>query len=420
MLKNFLIAHIARLFSALIWLSVFYITLPRLFRINFSQSFWVACFIATMIYFFDYAIGEAIRNNLNGKSNLKSTIWLRRSLSIVFSLIAGFGTTVNVFLTQMNNYLPGVRANYIQKFRTGISDSETIFFVFLIIVIVFVVLDSVGIVVSRLQIQNVTLEEQKQVIDYQENQLTKSYQLQMDMISSIQHELGNKLPIAYGIMNDLRDAFKNLELSFPNFSMQNKIRDRLPGEPLTNVPSYSDLLHRLSSTLYYSISIVDNIRGIIKADPSSYQPEFQPVCSWLNRELASHLPDDGSVKLDVEINDTKLNFDNKQLSIAINNLAKNILVHAFHKFDGNKIIKVEVIESNDSVEICIFNTGNPLPTNFSMEKFLEPGGVMGETGNSGLGGYLIGMIIANHTGTINLQKSDRDIFETKAVIKFIK
>ena len=139
---------------------------------------------------------------------------------------------------------------------------------FIVISIAIFIGDNIGKVINRLAIQESVIAEKEDTIQVQvseiqhkDEQLEQSYQQQINIISSIQHELGNKLPIAKNTLSDLKSAFEKI----PSFDLDQKIRQRLPGESEASIDSFSDLHRRLETNLFYAISIVDNIRGVLKA-----------------------------------------------------------------------------------------------------------------------------------------------------------
>ena len=77
---------------------------------------------------------------------------------------------------------------------------------------------------------------------------------------------------------------------------------------------------------------------------------------------------------------------------------------------SNCLIKVSkyffLIERENEVELAIRNNGTNLPTGFLIENYIKPGGIMGSTGHSGLGGYLIGLIVSNHGAKLNIKEAD--------------
>ena len=75
-----------------------------------------------------------------------------------------------------------------------------------------------------------------------------------------------------------------------------------------------------------------------------------------------------------------------------------------HGFIDHKkyLIHFKVGLSNDKKEVIIEykNDGKPFPAAFSFEDFISYGNYAGETGHSGIGGYLIQQIMENHEGTL--------------------
>ena len=62
------------------------------------------------------------------------------------------------------------------------------------------------------------------------------------------------------------------------------------------------------------------------------------------------------------------------------------------------------MKKKNKVEIILMNNGEPFPEIMNTSSYTELNEFYGETGNSGIGGYLIGQVIRNHNGDLSIDK----------------
>jgi signal transduction histidine kinase len=236
---------------------------------------------------------------------------------------------------------------------------------------------------------------------YSEKQ--KSIEEQLKIFSAIQHELGNKIPALKHDLNDLRDFFNSKKNNGIDISKE-PIRDLLPGEKLTEISTVEELIQRMNKKITYCISSIDSLGSIIKASPNSFKAENQNLFNYLLKEKEKTGFDVLTAKVIVE-GDTNinLNIDSKQFSFLVQNFISNAFRHGgFEKFDKEYFILFKFYQKGSEIVLDIINNGNQLSHNYTIKQFLEPYNYHGSSGNSGLGGYLIGIVIKNHSGKIEI------------------
>jgi type I restriction enzyme M protein len=87
------------------------------------------------------------------------------------------------------------------------------------------------------------------------------------------------------------------------------------------------------------------------------------------------------------------------MTTALSNLIENAKNHGFK--DRKKYrVNFRVVQSEDKKELIIEykNDGRAFPKDFSFKDYISYGQYAGESGNTGIGGYLIHQIIENHDG----------------------
>ena len=249
---------------------------------------------------------------------------------------------------------------------------------------------------------------------------------QITIISSIQHELGNKLPALKNSIDDLKTFIQYAGNLDSAFSMESKIRPVLLGENQNEIDSLKNVFERVESILNYTISMVDDAGGIINSDPSRFKPQKTKLLEYLNSEVKNFQRVHGKVdNVKFEILDEEgpvMNIDKKQFTKALNNLLLNAIRHGFT--DGHKEYRmVFQLVPDDNYDILIIkNDGIPFPEDFTIQKYKQPYQYSGKTGHSGLGGYIINRVVENHNGTMDLLRDidPADTFKVQFEFKFPK
>jgi hypothetical protein len=415
-------SFLGRGLSVIIWIAVLYLGLPRLIYINRFTSLIVAVIPGFLLFLFDTFIAEK-KAEKEDSAEYYFMLAVRIISSIIISWLGGFAITITIFRSLFIDFTNLYKGNYVQIFMRMVEENQEVLISFIIFTFAVFIGDSLGRLLNRLSLQKVVMAEKEDTIHLQETeihekdeQLELSHLQQINIISSIQHELGNKLPIAKNTLSDLRGSLKRLS----SFEINRKIRDRLPGEPESAIDTFGDLLNRLESNLFYSISIVDNIRGVLKADPSRFQPSRQLLKSFLLSEVPKHINTIPNLNWTISGSDIEIEFDASQMSILTSNVIENTKRHGFNSNRGpNPVIDFNIEEYNGLTTLSIKNNGSPLPKEFSLEKFVRPGVVMGPTGHSGLGGYLIGLVATNHKATLEVNEA-REPYTVEIKLTFKK
>jgi type I restriction enzyme M protein len=239
-------------------------------------------------------------------------------------------------------------------------------------------------------------------------QIAKVASEQVNIISSIQHELGNKLPALKNTLDDLKRFFKYYSNKNASFSIDTKIRDILPGENPDEIDSVKDILDRSEKILNYTISMVDDAGGIINSDPSRFNPQRTNLSEFIITEINNLRRIHANyINVQFEVSSTEevwVLIDKKQISVALNNLIQNAVRHGFVEKDRKYNIAFQFIPDDNFLTLIVKNDGIPFPKDFTIEKYKQPYLFAGKSGNSGLGGFIINRIIENHGASMDLKK----------------
>lgn len=279
-----------------------------------------------------------------------------------------------------------------------------------------------------LQINLPSLEEQAQIIretkirllqeeEQKVEQLRKDLNLgkqkaqskQHKIISSLQHELGNRLPAVLTEIKNLKDYLRDKENDETNIKFSEPIFPIFQGEDANNVDSLATVISRIEAMLVHSINSLDSTSAIIKADRSKLHLERIKIKEFLEEIQQTYAIDDGfSIRIEVE-EDQHGNeipvyapLDKTQMTTLLTNLIDNAKRHGFNNTRKHYTIHFKVGLSADEQEVVLEykNDGAAFPSHFSFEDFISYGNYAGSTGHSGIGGYLVHQIIDNHNGNI--------------------
>jgi signal transduction histidine kinase len=274
--------------------------------------------------------------------------------------------------------------------------------------------------IGLIKTKTLQLESKTISINSIEKELIKSTQQQKNIIDGIQHELGNKIPAIINNFNDLKTFLTNFPKS-DYFSTSLKIRDPFPSEPLNSVDTINDVIRKIEQGLNYSILMIENMSSIITTDSASFNPSKGDINEFIKEEVELLLKNNPNISFVINESKVVCNFDTKQFKVLINNIIENAKKHSFTSSDKKYILKVYIKEDNNMINLQFSNNGHPFPKNFSAYQYTKQHTFYGETGNSGIGGYLIGLVVNHHQGKITIfEENIEPEFKTNILITIKK
>jgi len=283
-----------------------------------------------------------------------------------------------------------------------------------------------------LKINLPALDEQQQLVKEQKMELLKSKEqtverLRLDLnlgrqkaqdeqykiISSLQHELGNRLPTILTEFKNLTDYLQEKVETKENISFSEPIYPLFEEEDPNDIDTLGQVIERITQTLTHSINTLDSTSDIIKADRGKMNLEQVSINTFLH-QIRQLYAQEQLFEIWVEIEEDEngkerpieLWMDQGQMTTAITNLIANAKRHGFVDSNKKYTIRFEVGLTSNQQEVTIVckNDGRPFPSNFSFEDFISFGNYAGQTGHSGIGGYLIHRIIENHNGQLQYRR----------------
>lgn len=235
---------------------------------------------------------------------------------------------------------------------------------------------------------------------------------QYKIISSIQHELGNRLPAVLTEFKNLKDFLQDKIDSEEPVSWEEPIFPTYDEEDVSDIDSLRAVVQRMERMLVYAISTVDAMGGIIKADKTRLHLERTHIKTFL-QEFQRYYAGDPRFTIQIEVEEDEqgnelpiyTTMDRAQMTTVFSNLIENACRHGFVE-QKKYLIHFNVNMSADKKDVVIEykNDGRSFPDSFSFEDFKTYGNYAGDTGHSGIGGFLISQIISNHDGEIHLRE----------------
>ncbi len=232
---------------------------------------------------------------------------------------------------------------------------------------------------------------------------------QHKIISSLQHELGNRLPAVLTEIKNLKDYLYDKEDDGSSIRFSEPIFPIFQGEDASSVDSLKTVMDRIEYMLVHSINSLDSTSDIIKADRSKLKLERIKVKEFLE-EIQQTYADDEVFTIRIEVEEDQHGneipiyapLDKTQMTTLLTNLIDNAKRHGFSNARKHYTIHFKVGLSADEQEVVLEykNDGTAFPSHFSFEDFISYGNYAGKTGHSGIGGYLVHQIVDNHNGNI--------------------
>lgn len=236
-----------------------------------------------------------------------------------------------------------------------------------------------------------------------------------ELLGFVKHEIGN---IAGGITNDI--------INMKSFLTRKGIGldEKVSGSK--KAVSLSKVFDRMQSNMDDIENLMTNIEGIIYLAESQIQKSLVSFASFVKSECERvDLFKEKGIRLilrgsdfSIPLHGEKVLIDKNKFKVVIRNFVNNAIKHGFSEAINEKVIVFSLGEDKDYYYINIINNGEPFPDNFTLEDFLKFGGRHRSEKGSGIGGFLIGKVIDNHGGTIELITSGKTIYIEDDLVDF--
>jgi len=255
------------------------------------------------------------------------------------------------------------------------------------------------------------LQEEEQKVEKLRQRLNLDKQeaqnKQSRIISSLHHELGNRLPAILNEFKNLRDYLKDKATTNEKIDFDEAIFPCFEEDIHDNgADKLGPVLQRIERMLVQGISAIDAAGNIVNAERERMNLEYIDLLDFLEDFAKLYSTDKGfNISIDAVSDEKgsraamKTLIDRSQMTTALGNLIENAKHHGFR--DQKKYrINFRLALSEDKKELIIEykNDGRAFPKDFSFKDYISYGQYAGDSGNTGIGGYLIHQIIENHDG----------------------
>jgi signal transduction histidine kinase len=236
----------------------------------------------------------------------------------------------------------------------------------------------------------------------------ESLKQQIRIFQFIEHELVNHIKPAHDIYNQLLSNIKKVN------------PDILETSTDYFVPGYTTLAEMsniVNANLDYSRLILRSMSEVINCDPGKIEKTNVNLKEFISTEFKLFDFDGKQVSLDLNFDSSEnADLDGKQFKILLKNIFNNALRHGFLD-ERDYSIRVDFSKDEEFLSIQFLNNGKKLTDGFNEEYFISPLKKIGPTGNTGIGGYLIYLIIKNHGG--DLIVSDCSLIHPEYNVSFL-
>ncbi|MBN1188109.1 MAG: N-6 DNA methylase [Bacteroidales bacterium] len=229
-------------------------------------------------------------------------------------------------------------------------------------------------------------------------------QTQLDLISTIKHNLSQKLSV---LSNDIDFLIQTLDkLKKPEISVHK------PFSEFTE-ESIMQIISRMGTMINDSKETLLKTENYIRVINNENVKESINIYEFLENKIKPLYKNYQSVNIKVECKpETR-----KEVIVSLNsfllkelfvNFIQNAIDHGF--VDDTMIYEIRFLTTVDykssKVRIIISNNGYPLPEDFSIDTLLKFGEKSGESGGTGIGGAVIGKILDIAGGEIRIPEKD--------------
>lgn len=227
-----------------------------------------------------------------------------------------------------------------------------------------------------------------------------------DIFKAINHEIGNILKGPEGFIDLL-----------PDFLISNNISLDKPIVDAKDAISVGDMITMAGRQIQNVYEVMQNMKGILFSEKKYFKAEKTELKKYFRDKLQNEL-----IHRDINfyigignnfVNPTSIygTIDPVQFQYIVRNILTNAINHSGVNpgtgEDLNLFVNIDSME--DELEIHFMNNGNTFPSDFTVANYLGFNKKSGSSTGQGLGGYLIGRVVENHSGKIRIQSEKRVI-----------
>lgn len=117
---------------------------------------------------------------------------------------------------------------------------------------------------------------------------------------------------------------------------------------------------------------------------------------------------------------SKIKADKKQFKNVFKSVLNNAIRHGFISDSKDNVFKISIKDNGSYIDLLMENNGKPLPKGVTKESYSTKSMVAGKTGNTGLGGYHVGVFSKSHNFEWDLINNKDEEFTVGVLLKLKK
>jgi type I restriction-modification system DNA methylase subunit/signal transduction histidine kinase len=227
-----------------------------------------------------------------------------------------------------------------------------------------------------------------------------------DIFKAINHEIGNILKGPEGFIDLLPDF-----LISSNISLDKPIVDA------KDAISVGEMISMAGKQIKNVYEVMQNMKGILFSEKKYFKTEKTELKKYFREKLQNELIHrDINFYIGIDnnfVNPTSIfgSIDPFQFQYIVRNIVTNAINHSGVSLSQGEYLNlfVNIDLMKNELEIHFMNNGNTFPSDFTLDSYLGFNKKSGNSTGQGLGGYLIGRVVENHSGKIRIQSEKRVI-----------
>ncbi|WP_430929039.1 N-6 DNA methylase [Polaribacter marinivivus] len=181
-------------------------------------------------------------------------------------------------------------------------------------------------------------------------------------------------------------------------------------------------MHMLLDSLSETVKIISDQVNLLSNDSEPLIKEVFDVKLFLkklvNRETSKYFK---IISIfDEDEYNTRIKADKKQFKNVFKSILNNAIRHGFIDNSKDNVFKISLVDNGSYIDLLMENNGKPLPKGVTKESYSTKSMKAGKTGNTGLGGYHVGLFAKSHDLKWDLINSENEEFTVGVLLKLKK
>jgi type I restriction enzyme M protein len=178
----------------------------------------------------------------------------------------------------------------------------------------------------------------------------------------------------------------------------------------------------LLNSLTETVRVISNQVNLLSNNIGVLNKEIFDVKVFLKELVKRESNKDFSIIESYDDNEFNTNIyaDKEQFRNAFKCVLNNALRHGFINDSVTNVFKITLIDDGDYIDLLLENNGRPLPKGVTKQSYSTKSMKAGKTGNTGIGGWHVGVFAKSHDLEWDLINSKDDEFKVSVILKLNK